>query len=93
MTGSLALLLVYEPASGGSRPLTLARIGDRRLVIEAAQHALNDAESKARALSDADSMLGAVEYEEVERLRRVLAILAPELRERNSDSTSPAPVM
>jgi hypothetical protein len=70
--------ILYEPERG--RPLTVARVSDRRLLVAAAEAAIAEADERALALGDADAFLGAVQREEAERVRRVLAILVPELR-------------
>jgi len=75
---SADLAILYEPERG--RPLTVARVGDRRLLIAAAEAAIAEAGERARVLGDADEFLGAVQREEAERVRRVLTILVPELR-------------
>ena len=77
MTGNVSLLLVYEPAGG--RPLTVARVHDRRMLLDAAQIAIIAAEQRAEELAAADRVLGEVERAEAGRLRRVLSILVPEL--------------
>ena len=74
---SADLAILYEPERG--RPLTVARVGDRRLLIAVAQAAIAEADERALALGEADEFLGAVQREEAERVRRVLAILVPEL--------------
>jgi len=72
-------LLVYEPAGG--RPLTVARVADRRMLLDAAQQAILAAEQRADELATADRVLGEVERAEAGRLRRVLSLLVPELKE------------
>jgi len=78
MTGNVSLLLVYEPAGG--RPLTVARVADRRMLLDAAQIAIVTAEQRAEELAAADSVLGEVERAEAGRLRKVLSLLVPELK-------------
>jgi hypothetical protein len=80
-TAELAIL--YEPERG--RPLTVARVSDRQLLVAAAEAAIAEAEERAQALSEADEFLGAVQHEEAARVRRVLGILLPELRAAASD--------
>jgi hypothetical protein len=75
---SADLAILYEPERG--RPLTVARVGDRRLLIAVAEAAIAEADERALALGEADELLGAVQREEAERMRRVLTILVPELR-------------
>ena len=76
---SAELAIFYEPERG--RPLTIARVGNRRLLLAAAEAAIAEADERARALDEADGFLGAVQREEAERMRRVLGILLPELHE------------
>jgi hypothetical protein len=78
MTGRVSLLLVYEPAGG--RPLTVARVDDRRILLDAAQRAISEAQQRAEELSSADCVLGEVERAEAGRLRTVLGLFVPELR-------------
>jgi hypothetical protein len=82
MTGNVSLLLVYEPAGG--RPLTVARVSDSRMLVDAAQFAIVAAEQRAEELAAADGVLGEVERAEAGRLRKVLSLLVPELRIRES---------
>ena len=86
MTGSVSLLLVYEPAGG--RPLTVARVQDRRMLLHAAQLAILAAEQRAEEFGAADRLLGEVERAEAGRLRRVLSLLVPELT-----ATQPGPLL
>jgi len=78
MTGNVSLLLVYEPAGG--RPLTVARVSDSRMLVDAAQLAIVAAEHRAAELAAADRVLGEVERAEAGRLRKVLSLLIPELK-------------
>ena len=71
------LAILYEPEAG--RPLTVARITDRRLLVAAAEAAIREAQDQASALQDADEVLGAFQHEEAERIRRVLGLLVPEV--------------
>ncbi len=73
------LAIFYEPERG--RPLTIARVGDRRLLLAVAEAAIAEADERARALDEADGFLGALQREEAERMRHVLGILLPELLE------------
>lgn len=75
------LAILYEPEHG--RPLTVARVGDRRLLVAVAEAAISEATERATALTEADEVLGAVQHAEAERMRRVLTILVPELRPVN----------
>lgn len=78
---SADLAILYEPEHG--RPLTVARVGDRRLLIAVAEAAIAEAVERATALTEADAILGAVQREEAERMRRVLTLIVPELRPGN----------
>jgi hypothetical protein len=78
-TGSVALMLLYEPAAATGRPVPLARITSHQLAIEAAKAAITEAQLKADSLAKHDEILGEVEQAEVKRLYRVLSILIPEL--------------
>ena len=78
MAGSVSLLLVYEPSGG--RPLTVARVADPRMLVDAAHMAILAAEQRAAELAEADRVLGEVERAEAGRLRKVLTLLIPELK-------------
>jgi len=84
MTGNVSLLLVYEPAGG--RPLTVVRVEDRRMLLDAAHLAILVAEQRAEELAAADRVLGEVERAEAGRLRRVLSLLVPELKATEADA-------
>jgi hypothetical protein len=88
MTGNVSLLLVYEPAGG--RPLTVARVEDPRMLLDAAHLAIRAAEQRAEELAAADGVLGELERAEAARLRKVLTLLVPQLRARKE--TCPAGV-
>ena len=75
MAGNVSLLLVYEVPGG--RPLTVARVDNSSLLLDAAQTAILQAEQRADALSEADEVLGRIERSEANRLRQVLALLIP----------------
>ena len=75
---SARVAVIYEP--DGGRPLTVAQVGDRRLLAAVAQAAIAEADEQAEALTEADALLGAMHREEAARLRRVLGILVPEVR-------------
>jgi hypothetical protein len=80
MTGNVSLLLVYEPVGG--RPLTVARVADSRMLVDAACAAILAAEQRAAELATADSLLGELERAEAGRLRTVLSLLIPGLKAR-----------
>ena len=77
MTGNLELVLVYSAPQ--QRPLAVARVHSKEMVAEAARKALAEAESQAGAVARVDRTLGAIETEEVERLRRVLGMFLSEV--------------
>jgi hypothetical protein len=78
MSGNVTLLLVYE--SAGGRPLTVARVQDRRILLDAAHFAIMAADQRAEELAAADRVLGEVERAEAGRLRKVLTLLVPDLK-------------
>lgn len=78
--GSIALMLVYEPPRSSQGPIPLARISDIDLALRVAQSAIAEAEARAMKLLCADEFLGEAELAEVQRLRRVLALLIPGLK-------------
>jgi hypothetical protein len=80
MPGIVSLLLVYEPSGG--RPLTVARVEDSRMLVDAALVAILAAEQRAAELATADSLLGELERAEAGRLRTVLGLLIPGLKAR-----------
>ena len=71
--------LIYE--SGLGRPLTAARVDDRRLVKEVAAAAIREAYQQAETVGCVDQFVGEVQREEAARLERVLRKLVPELSE------------
>jgi hypothetical protein len=77
MTGNLELVLVYSAPH--QRALPLARVKNEEMLLEAARAALADAETKAAAMARVDCALGAIETQEVARLRRVLEMFLPEI--------------
>ncbi len=74
---SLAVLLVYAPQGG--RPVTVARVSSRNVVVQVAEAAIAEAQVRAELFRETDEVLGGVEREEVIRLERVLKIFMPEL--------------
>jgi hypothetical protein len=76
-TGSITLMLVYEPPTSKRGPIPLARVDDPGLALKVAQSAIAEAEARASKLSEADEFLGEAERAEAQRLRRVLALLIP----------------
>jgi hypothetical protein len=72
-----SLSIIYTPEGG--RPLSLARVLDRSLLRSAAAAALREAERRGQCLMAKDGVLGMVQREETDKLRRVLMLLlAPE---------------
>ena len=82
MTGTVSVLVVYEPPGG--RPLTVARVRDQRMLVDVAEIAILAAEQRAEELAAADPVLGEVERAEAGRLRNVLNLLIPELKAREA---------
>jgi hypothetical protein len=54
-------------------------VNDPTLALKVAQAAIAEAEAHATDLSESDQVLGEAERAEVDRLRRVLALLIPGL--------------
>ena len=78
----VAVLLVYEPVGGS--PLTVAHVSDGRVINEVARAALHAVEVRAQTLAEADAILGELEQAEADRLRRILAVLVPDLQFRET---------
>ena len=72
---NVVVAILYAPE--GRKPLSIARIYDRNLLATAAETALREAEDVAREVVDGDPVLGALQIEEVNKLRRVLGRLMP----------------
>ena len=72
----VSLMIVYEPLQG--RPLTLARVEDRDVLLKAARTALSEMDRRADALAGVDDVLSIVQRGEADRLRRIFAMLLPE---------------
>lgn len=68
---NFTLAILYTPA--GRRPLSIASTNDRELLELVAARAILDAEATATELTKGDPTLGALQYEEADKLRRVLA--------------------
>lgn len=88
MSGNIAILLVYEPATARAKPLPLARIHDESIMVDVAKSAIADAQRRADELARTDEFLGEMEQAEANRLRKVLALLIPGLIE--ADCPAPA---
>ncbi len=67
--------ILYAP--DGRRPLSLVRVNDRELLGVVAERAILEAEASARRLQDDDPVLGALQLQEVTKLRHVLLPLLP----------------
>ena len=77
-TGSVAIMLMFEPASPKRRPISLVRVDDPGLARLAAQYDIAEAEARASDMEKVDELPGELERAEVERLRRVFALLLPD---------------
>ena len=76
-TRSVTLMLLYEPPTTERGPVPLVRLEDPELALLVAESAIAAAEARASELSQVDEFLGEAERAEVQRLRRVLALLIP----------------
>lgn len=70
---NMTLAILYAPE--GHKPLSIARINDRSLLSAAAERAISEAEAAAIELMETDPTLGALQFEEANKLRRVLSLL------------------
>jgi hypothetical protein len=93
ITGSVVLMLVYEPASTDSGPLPVARLSDPGLTVAVAKAAVSEAEARAREISRLDEVLGRIEQLEAHRLRDLLKLLIPGFHGQTSVTSSDSPVM
>jgi len=75
----MAVMLMFEPTSPKQRPISIVRIDDPGFARLAAQYALAEAEARASDMERADEILGELERAEVERPRRVFALLFPDM--------------
>lgn len=75
---SVTLMIVLEPPTG--KPVSMARVNNRRLLIEAAAEAVHEAERKAEEWAGDDEVLGRLQKDEAGRLRRALALVIPEVQ-------------
>lgn len=76
-THRTALYLVWE---GSGNPITLAKVEDRRFLVEAAHCAISESQNRVGELRAEDALLGELQHEESTRLQRALALAIPELR-------------
>jgi hypothetical protein len=83
MKTSVSVLLVYEP--DGLKPLVVARLDRRSLLVEFAKAAISEAQARAMLVVGADRVLGDLQREEANRLLRVLSRLLPELRQDSAE--------
>ena len=75
---NLSLAILYTPEGG--KPLRLIDAeAEKSLLMAVAEAAVNQAEERARQLSESDSVLGEVERAEVNRMKQILANILPEL--------------
>lgn len=79
---NVVLAIIYAPE--GQQPLAIARVHDRALLSAVAERAVREAEATAKVLMEDDPTLGALQLEEVNKLRRVLSLLLPTCRNPNS---------
>jgi hypothetical protein len=68
---NFAIAIIYAPE--GQRPLSVAKIQDPQLLGLVAKRALLEAQAAAIRLRGDDPVLGAMQQQEVEKLRRVLS--------------------
>jgi hypothetical protein len=78
---SAVVHLMYESNFG--RPLTAAKITNRKVLLEVARTAIREAYERAEAVSSMDEFVGEIQAEEAARLERVLKKLIPELDENS----------
>jgi len=75
---SVRLNITLEPERG--KPITLARVEDRDLLVNAALSALQQAERLAVEMGSQDTTLGELQRQEASRLRQALELILPEIR-------------
>lgn len=71
----LSLAIIYRSPEG--RPLSVATVENRSILADAAAQAIGEAYSKADELAEQDPVLGRIQREEADKLRRVLSALLP----------------
>jgi hypothetical protein len=76
MTGKIALMLIYEPASGAAS-IPLATITDTVLSRAVGRRAVQLALRRARMATAANPAIGREEYNEAARLGDILSVLMP----------------
>jgi len=72
---NMMVAILYAPE--GQKPLSIARVSDRALLATVAEKAICEAEAAASDLMADDPILGALQFEEANKLRRVLRLLMP----------------
>jgi hypothetical protein len=72
---NVVLAILYAPR--GRKPLSIARIYDRTLLSVVAERAILEAESVANSLIKDSPTLAVLQFEEADKLRRVLGPLLP----------------
>ena len=73
----VGLNITFEPERG--KPVTLARVRERALLLDAAGAALLEAEEAAEQMAAEDQLLGELQRQEATRLREALELVLPEL--------------
>lgn len=74
----IGLYITLEPERG--KPVTLARVEDSTLLLDAAEVALDEAEKRAQEMHEQDPVLGMLQRQEAGRLRSALELVIPGLR-------------
>ena len=70
----LSLAIIYRRSPDG-RPLSVATIQNRSILAHAAAEAIQEAFAKADELAEKDHVLGQIQREEADKLKRVLSAL------------------
>lgn len=78
---SVALYIVLETSG---KPLGLARLTDREMVLDAARVAISHARQKAKSAGDVDPVLGQIQRAEAAQLAESLALVVPGLATASS---------
>ncbi len=85
MNFTVAILYARE----GRRPLSIASINDRQLLEIVARRAISEADATATEVAKGDPTLGALQYEEANKLRRILSGLLS----KHSDTRATTTIM
>ena len=83
----VALYIALEPATGES--ITIARVGDRSLLVDAARKAIREAFDHAHEAAKLDSNLGVLHQAEANRLLEALGKLIPEMLPLSGEGDQP----